>query len=97
MKASKGTTSHDKKILNKVFEGNLQIAGEQLVGISKSKKLVPSKENLKKFQKQFEFNQHSLCGCYSCVELGKLFVKNDRNMVEEVIAVSTKDIEDGNY
>lgn len=72
----------------KIFEENLTIATTGLLGFA-VKKLAPSKKNMERFQKQF--TGHPLCGCMSCMEIGKSFILNDQVMKEEIIAESTKD------
>ena len=77
-----------KKIAASIYEKNLGIAANDMLGF-KPQILAPTKENLEKFRKQFE-GLHFGCGCYSCVELGKMFVKADHSLNEVVIGVSTK-------
>lgn len=72
-----------------IFDNNVTIAGRGLLGFA-VKKLAPTKKNLEKFQKQF--NGHNLCGCYSCLELAKMFVVSSPDIREEVITESMKEL-----
>jgi hypothetical protein len=74
-----------------VYEKNIDITAKGLLGFDTPSILAPTKENIEKFNKQFE--THFLCGCYSCVELGRLFIKADHELHERVISVSTKELE----
>lgn len=80
---------HTKQVIDEVYNDNVKIAGTGLLGFS-VRKLAPSKENLKKFQEQF--NGHPMCGCYSCIELAKTFVISTPSIKEEVITQSMKDL-----
>jgi hypothetical protein len=77
------------KVKEMVFDNNCKIAANGFLGFD-VKKLKPSKENLKKFQEQF--NGHSLCGCFSCMEIAKTFVVSNVDIKEDVIFESMKDL-----
>jgi len=78
-------------VKNLVLDTNTTIAGRGLLGFE-VKKLVPSKENKKKFEEQFTIG-HNGCGCYSCMELAKIFIDKSPDIKEEIISESTKDLE----
>lgn len=81
-----------KELLNKIYDKNITTASRGLNGFD-VKILKPTKENLKKFQEQFAI--HQMCGCYSCIQAGKLFVEARHDLKEEVIGASTQEFEHG--
>jgi hypothetical protein len=83
-----------KTICEIVFESNLKEASLGLLGFA-VRKLAPTKENLKKFQLQF--SGHPLCSCFGCIELGKNFAMSNRDIKEEIISVSTDEVQSGKY
>lgn len=78
-------------VRNLVIDMNTYIAGRGLLGFN-VKKLAPSKENKKKFDDEFS-RQGGLCGCYSCMELAKIFINKAPDIKESVVAESMKDLE----
>lgn len=86
-----GEDTMDKRQAKSIYEKNLGIAANDMLGF-KPQILKPTKENLEKFRRQME-GLHLGCGCYSCVELGKMFIKSDHDLNEVVIGVSTKELE----
>ena len=91
MRAFKELTSKEKQVVKEfVLDRNMRTAGRGLLGFN-VKKLTPSKENKKKFQEQFD--GHSLCGCYSCMQIAKTFINSNQTIKEEVITESMKDLD----
>jgi hypothetical protein len=81
----------DKQKAKLVYEKNLDITAKGLLGFDAPSVLAPTKENIEKFNRQFE--THFLCGCVGCVELGKMFIKADHELNERVIGVSTQELD----
>ena len=95
MKKFNELSAEEKKAICEItFESNLKEASLGLLGFA-VRKLAPTKENLKKFQEQF--SGHPLCSCFGCVELGKNFAMSDRNIKEEIISVSTDEVQSGKF
>lgn len=91
MKRFKDLDKQEQTIVKKdVYDNNTNIASKGLLGFA-VKKLAPTKENKKKFELQFD--THSLCGCYSCMELAKTFIDNSASIKEEIVSESMKDLE----
>ena len=81
-----------KQIAKVVYEKNLTVAGRDMLDIDAPRILKPTPENLRKFREQ-QSGMHSGCGCFACIELGKMFVRADHDLNEIVIGVSTKELE----
>jgi predicted house-cleaning NTP pyrophosphatase (Maf/HAM1 superfamily) len=95
MKKFNQLTKEEKSIVSKtVYDRNIKIASIGLNGFD-VQILKPTKENLKKFQDQFA--AHPMCGCYACIQLGKTFIENNVELKENVIAVSTEELENSKF
>jgi len=80
-----------KLIREYYIEENTQVAVSGLLG-KVVKKLSPTKENKRKFDEQLTIG-HNGCGCFSCVELARIFVDKAPDIKEAIIGEATKDIE----
>ena len=95
MKKFKDLSTEEKTIArNVMFDRNINTAAHGILGFE-VRKLKPTKENIEKFKKQFEV--HTLCGCFSCVEIAKTFVLNSSQIKEEVIVESNHNVESAYY
>lgn len=90
MKYKDLSASDQKATRDIAFDCNTIVAAKGLLGFA-VKILAPTKENLEKFQKQF--NGHPMCGCYSCIELGKQFALKTPDIKEEIVRESMLDLE----
>lgn len=91
MRKFKDLSENEKEYHKDVmFDQNTITAAKGLLGFA-VKRLAPTKENFEKFQKQF--NGHPMCGCYSCIELGKQFALKTPEIKEEIIGEATYDLD----
>jgi hypothetical protein len=91
MKSYKDLDAMDKAVVKDcILSDNTATASRGLLGLA-VKKLAPTKENKKKFD--LDFSGHSLCGCYGCMELAKIFIDKSPDIQEEIVEQSTRDLE----
>lgn len=78
------------KSKQEVFDLNVVDAAHDLVGSKSSKRIKTTEKNKKDFQ--IQYSPHSICGCYGCVELAKIFVVASPDIKEQIITVSMQDL-----
>jgi hypothetical protein len=92
MSSYKDLSSEEQNIVKTyIYDINKEIAGKGLLGFD-VKKLLPSKENKKKFSEQFQ-PSHQLCACVGCMQLANIFIDKSPDIKEEIIVESMKDLQ----
>lgn len=79
------------KSKQEVFDLNIVDAALDLVGSKSSKRIKTTEKNKKDFQ--IQYTPHSICGCYGCVELAKIFVVKSHDIREKIITISMQDLQ----
>ena len=75
----------NKPLSNEVLNTHLQDGAQKLTGSETHKPmtgLVVSEKHKKNFRTTAP---HALCGCFSCVELGKIFILDDEELKQLVV------------